>query len=236
MTEQKFSTSHQIPAGVKLTPERHQELVTQLAAGRAPEATAEEARAGLLAGNALLTAYWSLIVANARSKAPSQAAADDRAGAAGERAVHAIRSYDPARGATLLGWFASCRVWGGEAGLEASLPIVSTTRAARRVAWSDGDGIASMLSLDVEDGVGEMVGDSAGWEAQVERELDVRSAMLALDGRDREWLAAAYGLSGGRSVPTEDLAAAAGVSVHTVRRSLAHSRGLLSKSPQLARI
>lgn len=219
-----------VPAGVNLTTERHEELIAQLAAGRAPGATAEEALAGLLAGNSLLTAYWTLIVANARSKAPNQAAADDRAGAAGERAIHAIRSYDPARGATVLGWFSSCRVWGGEAGLQASLPIVPTTRAERRAAWADGDGIAAMLSLDVEDGIGETVSDSSEWQARVECELDVRSAMQTLDGRAREWLTAAYGLGGARTVPTEDLAAAAGVSAHTVRRSLAHSREALRGS------
>ena len=223
----KLFSSPQIPVGVNLTAERHGELIAQLIAGRVPDATPAEARAGLLAGNSLLTAYWSLIVANARAKAPSQAAADDRAGAAGERAVHAIRSYDP-RAGSIMGWLKTCRVWGGEAGFDASMPLVSTTRAERRASWAEGEGVEPMLSLDLAEGAG----DSDDFAVRVDLELDVEAALLDLEPRGRGWLAAAYGIGGCVAQPTEELAAVAGVSVHTVRRSLARSRETLRGSLQ----
>jgi DNA-directed RNA polymerase specialized sigma24 family protein len=142
----------------------------------------------------------------------------------------AVRCFDPARGASLLTHLAAQRVWSGEAVATAALPIgAPVSRADRRASWLAGDGVATVLSLDADPALGEMAGPDRGQEA-FERELDVRSAMRSLDGRDREWLTAAYGLGGARMIPTEDLAAAEGVSVHTVRRSLAHSREALRDS------
>ena len=227
------TTTTAVPAGVDLTAERHDELVQTMVVGRAADATATEVRAGLLAGNALLTAYWSLIVRRARAGLHG-AAADDRAGEAGVRAVTAVRSYDPTRGATLLTWLQTQRVWSGEAVATAAMPIgVPSSREERREGWRSGNR-DSVLSLDLDPELGETADAAAGTEA-IELAQDLATAMTVLGSREREWLAAAYGLGGTVPVRAGDIALAAGVTERAVRRSLAASRdSLRQQAPWLA--
>lgn len=216
------ATATVVPDRVDLTTERHDELVQTMITGRGVDATEAEVRAGLLASNAILTAYWSVIVKRARAGLHG-AATDDRAGEAGVRAVGAVRSYDPAYGASLITWLARQRVWGGEAVAAAGMPVgVPSSQADRRAAWRAGDREV-MLSLDY----GQELGEAADSGAAFDLAQDVRTAMQGLNQRDRGWLAGAYGIGGGEPVATEDLAEAAGVSVHTVRRSLARSQDSL---------
>lgn len=229
MNDTTVTITTAVPAGVDLSPERHDELVAAMVVGRAAEATATEVRAGLLAGNALLTAYWSLIVRRARAGLHG-AAADDRAGEAGVRAVTAVRTFDPTRGATLQTWLMTQRVWSGEAVATAAMPLgVPSSRKDRREGWRSGDR-DSVLSLNL----GETADPAAGTEA-FELAQDLATAMAALGSRDREWITAAYGLGGIVPVRAEEIAAAAGVTERTVRRSLAASRdSLREQAPWLA--
>lgn len=233
MNDTTVTITTAVPAGVDLAPERHDKLVAAMVAGRAADATATEARAGLLAGNALLTAYWSLIVKRARAGLHA-AAADDRAGEAGVRAVTAVRTFDPTRGASLLTWLQTQRVWSGEAVATAAMPIgVPSSREERRASWRSG-ARDSVLSLDLDPKLGETADPAAG-TAVFELAQDLATAMTALGSRDREWIAAAYGLGGIVPVRVEEIATAAGVTERTVRRSLAASRdSLREQAPWLA--
>lgn len=229
------TTTTTVPRGVDLSAERHDELVSIMTAGRSVTATLAEQRASLLAGNALLTAYWTIIMRRARASLKGEAAAD-RAGEAGVRAVVAIRSYDPTCGASLMTFFGSQHVWSGEAVTVAGLPVgVPSSRADRRIAWQAGDGVASVLSLDADPEVGANLADAFSGAGSFELAQDLAVAMRTLSERDRAWMAAAYGLGGVPETSTEALAAAAGVSVHTVRRALAKGLDTLRlQAPTLA--
>lgn len=232
-------TTHTIPgppSRVRLSAPVHAELVGRMIAGRTFATTGSGRIVAVLtqdaiaARNTLLTAYTPWVESIARRGATDPHSADDRAAQALLRVTERLAHYNPSTGTPIGAWLIGARIIIGREVAEAGLPLTNSSPADRRRATETGGAIAFPCSLDQPAGdgtstLGDMIGtptesDPAVIFDQNQFSPETETALAALSPAQRACLTAHLGLDGSDPQTMTEIAAANGVSVQSVSKTI----------------